>query len=273
MIINTRKKSYASKGKYDPPRTSFGPSSSLQVAIVKTTKTPDSQGVPSLLPSSKYNIVNQLANMKADAMFLDMVFVPRQQKHLNNFMEGKASTIANIFEETKEEDSTANKIGVNNFRHPVKNPPFFISVKIMDKISHCSLIDGDSGPSIMSKIIMEELGLSCTNENYRSMISYNNLQQSTIGEIKDVTLVLCARPEIRTTLNIQVIDMPVSNYSIILGRDKKALTGGYLSLDMTHLSIPRNGNNIIVLREGRILPYIESIPQPNVNYVEEDLGV
>jgi ribonuclease HI len=143
----------------------------------------------------------------------------------------------------------------------------------MDKIAHCCLINGGLGPGIMSKIIMEELGLSCTNENSRSMLPYNSLQQSTIGEIKDVTLVLCAHPEIRTTLNIQVIDMPVSNYYIILGRDWKSLTGGYLSLDGTHLSIPRNGNNIIVLREGIISPYIERIPQPNVNYLKEDIGV
>jgi hypothetical protein len=143
----------------------------------------------------------------------------------------------------------------------------------MDKISHCCLIDGGSGPSVMSNIIMEELGLSCTNENSKSMLSYNSLQQKTIGEIKYVTLVLCTHPEIRTTLNIQVIDMSVRNYSIILGRDWKALMGGYLSLDGTHLSIPRNEKNIIVLREGRISPYIESVPQPNVNYIEEDLGV
>jgi hypothetical protein len=51
------------------------------------------------------------------------------------------------------------------------------------------------------------------------------------------------------------------------------LTGGYLSLHRTHLSVPWNGDNIIVLREGIISPYIERIPQPNVNYVKEDLGV
>lgn len=79
----------------------------------------------------------------------------------------------------------------------------------MDKIAHCCLINGGFDPSVMSKIIMEELGISCTNENSISMVSYNNKQQTTIGEIKDVTLVLCAHPEIRTTLNIQVIDMPV----------------------------------------------------------------
>jgi hypothetical protein len=96
---------------------------------------------------------------RIDATLLDMVVVPEQQKHLKNFMEGKASTIDNLSEEVKEEDSSVNKVGVNNFRHPVKNPPFFISVNIMDKIAHCCLIDGGSGPSVMSKIIMEELGL------------------------------------------------------------------------------------------------------------------
>ena len=143
----------------------------------------------------------------------------------------------------------------------------------MDKIAHCCLIDGGSGPSVMSKIIMEELGFSYTNENARSMLSYNNLQQTTIGEIKDVTLVLCVHPEIRTTLNIQVIYMSMSNCSIILERYWKYFMSGYLSLDETHLSAPRNGKNIIVLREGRISPYIENVPQPNVNYIKEDLGV
>jgi hypothetical protein len=143
----------------------------------------------------------------------------------------------------------------------------------MDKIAHCCLIDSGSGPSVMSKIIMEELSLSCTNENARSMLSYNSLQQTTIREIKDVTLVLCAHPEIRTTVSIQVIYMLVRNYSITLGRYWKALIGGYLSLDGTHLYIPQNVKNIIVLREGIISPYIENVPQSSINYIEEDLGV
>jgi hypothetical protein len=67
--------------------------------------------------------------------------------------------------------------------------------------------------------------------------------------------------------------MPVSNYSIILGRYWQALTGGYISLNGTHLYVPQNGKNIIVLREGRISPYIESVPQPNVNDLKEFLGV
>jgi hypothetical protein len=202
-----------------------------------------------------------------------MIVIPKQRRHLKKFMEGKDFIVANLSEEVNEEDAFVNKVGVHNFRYLVKDPPFYISVKITDKIAHCCLIDGGLGPSVMSKIIIEELGFPCTNENAKRMLSYNSLQQTTIGEIKHVTSVLCAHPEIRTTLIIQVIDMPVRNYSIILGRYWKDLMGGYLSLDRTHLSVPRNGKNIIVLREGRISPYIESVPQPNVNYIEEDLGV
>jgi hypothetical protein len=94
MIINTRNKSYSSKGKYDPPRTSSRPSSSSLVATIQVTKTPDSQGTPSPLPSSKYNILNQLANIKANVTSLYMVVVSKQQKHVKFFIEGKASIIA-----------------------------------------------------------------------------------------------------------------------------------------------------------------------------------
>jgi hypothetical protein len=116
-----------------------------------------------------------------------MVVMLEQKNQLKNFMEGKYSIVANLSKEVDEEDLFVNKVGV-------KKSPFYIFVKIVDNISHCYLIDGDSSPSVMSKIIMEELGLSCTNKNTRSMLSYNSLKQMTIGEIKDVTLVLCTYP-------------------------------------------------------------------------------
>jgi hypothetical protein len=273
MVINTRNKAYAPKGKFDPPRSSSSPSSSSTSIVPQVPKILESQGINPSPPSSKYNILNQLANIEEYATILDMVVVPEQQMYLKQFMEGKAFVVANLSEEVDEDDSSVNKVGVHNFRYPVKNPPFYISVKIMDNIAHFCLIDGGSSPSVMSNIIMEEIGLSCTNKNAKSMLSYNSLQQTTIGEIIDVTLVLCAHPKIRTTLNIQVIAMPMRNYSITLGRYWQALTGGYLSLNGTHLSVPRNGKKIIVHREGRISPYIESVPQSSVNYIEEDVGV
>jgi hypothetical protein len=96
MIINTRNKSYAPKGKYDPHCTSSSPISSSPTASVQVSKSPYRKGTTSPLPSSKYNILNQLANIKVDATLLDMVVVPEQQKNLKKFMEGKASIVANL---------------------------------------------------------------------------------------------------------------------------------------------------------------------------------
>jgi hypothetical protein len=102
MIINTRNKSYAHKGKFDPPRNSSIPSSSSPATTVQVPKVPKSQGITPPLPSSKYNILNQLANIKADATLLDMVVFPEQQSHLKQFMEGKSFVVANLSKEVNE---------------------------------------------------------------------------------------------------------------------------------------------------------------------------
>jgi hypothetical protein len=57
-----------------------------------------------------------------------------------------------IFEKHDGDDSHVNRVGVNHFRNPVKSPPFYISIKIMDMIAHCCLIDGRSGPSVTPNI-------------------------------------------------------------------------------------------------------------------------
>jgi hypothetical protein len=61
---------------------------------------------------------------------------------MKQFMEGKASVVSNLSEEANKEDLSVNKVGVHKFRYPVKNSPFYIYIKIMDKIAHCCLIDG-----------------------------------------------------------------------------------------------------------------------------------
>jgi hypothetical protein len=126
MVINTRNKSYSPKGKFDPPHSYSSPSSSSSAVAPQVPKIPESQGIISPPPSSKYNILNQLANIKADATLLEMVVIPKQQMHLKQFMEGKASDVANIFVEVNKEDSFVNKVGVHNFRYPVKKKNLFI---------------------------------------------------------------------------------------------------------------------------------------------------
>lgn len=241
---------------------------------------------------SKYNIVEDLAKVKVDSTLIDLARVPEQHKNLENCL---ASSLVNksvnkpvhtATSNNVDKPSAYNLINDENFlddryetltsvQNPYspKNPPFYVSMKIMDKISHCCLIDGGSRPNMILKKIMEELGLSCTNDNPRNMLAFNKQRQSTIGEIKDVTLVMFSHPKIRTACSLQVTDMSFNNYSIILGRDWQALTRGYYSMDGSHIIILKGSKNIIIYQEERLVPYIENPPQPNVNYVETDVGV
>jgi hypothetical protein len=57
-----------------------------------------------------------------------MVVIPEQQKNLKNFMEGKYYVVANLSKEVDEEDLSINKVGVHNFRNPIKIPQFILSV-------------------------------------------------------------------------------------------------------------------------------------------------
>lgn len=97
-----------------------------------------------------------------------------------------------------------------------KYPPFYLSMKIMGKITHSCMNDGGSSPNIMSKVIMEQLGLTCTSEA-RNMLTFNKNIQPAIGQIKDLTLTLFAHPEVKETCNFPVVDMDVENFSMILG--------------------------------------------------------
>jgi hypothetical protein len=65
-----------------------------------------------------------LANIKADATLLDTIVILEQQMHLKQVIEGKDFIVDNLSKEVNEEDSSINKVGVHNFRYPIKNPPF-----------------------------------------------------------------------------------------------------------------------------------------------------
>lgn len=64
-------------------------------------------------------------------------------------------------------------------------------MKMVNKTTHCFLVDWGHSPNVMSKTILEELGLPCVNENPQKMLSFNKQRHVTIhGEVKDVTHLL-----------------------------------------------------------------------------------
>jgi len=164
MMVDTINKSYKNTNKGGLQKTIFSPSSSYHQTDSQNVSKPGSQTAkvieqPKVNPNPyfssfpKYNILKQMDNVKEDASLLDVVIVLEQKKHPKTF------TISSLIENEYEEELHVNKLVVHKPRNPVKNPPFYVSMKIMDKLAHYCVIDGGSGPNAMSRIIMEELGL------------------------------------------------------------------------------------------------------------------
>ena len=105
--------------------------------------------------NSKYNIVEDLAKVKASATLLDLARVPEQRKFLENYLASGVlskttskyngtSTSQNVekpsgnnyvSDDDSPNDSNETLASVQSTYSP-KNPPFYVSMKIMDKIAH-----------------------------------------------------------------------------------------------------------------------------------------
>jgi hypothetical protein len=106
MMVDTRNKSYANKGKGGPPKTTFSPSSSSQQTNPQVTRVLKVKRFLPLLSSSKYNILETTSYNKSRCIFIGYGHHPRTTKASERFMEGKTSTIASLSEESNEEECT-----------------------------------------------------------------------------------------------------------------------------------------------------------------------
>jgi len=99
--------------------------------------------------------LKQLANIKADASLLDMVIVPEQQKHLKDFMEGKASIISGLTEQQNEEEMYINKLGVYNNRNHVNILIFMFQSRLCIILHIIFSLMGDLVPILCLKLLGE----------------------------------------------------------------------------------------------------------------------
>ena len=66
-------------------------------------------------------------------------------------------------------------------------PPFYISLNIHDKVLHNCLLDSGASHKVMSKVVMDELGLSIT-KPYHDLFSFDSRKLKCLGLIKDLVV-------------------------------------------------------------------------------------
>jgi ribonuclease HI len=152
--------------------------------------------------------------------------------------------------------------------------PFYITLKVHDRLLHNCMLDSGASHNVMPKSIMDRLGLEITRP-YGDLYSFDSRRVKCMGMIKDLVVSLAQIPVKNVLMDVVVVDIP-PKYGFLLSRSWGAKLGGSLQLDMTYAMIPVFGGQFTRLYRETRLAYTVSDPQNPNNYpvyiVDQDLG-
>ena len=143
-------------------------------------------------------------------------------------------------------------------------PPFYISLNIHDTILHNCLLDSGASHNLMSKAVMEEIGLEITN-TYDDLFYFESKRVKFFGIIKDLAVTLTSTSMKTMVMDVVVVDIP-PKFGCLLSRSFMKRLGGTLQMDLSYATIPVfSGENRRFYRESH-LAYIISDDQNPVNH-------
>jgi hypothetical protein len=114
--------------------------------------------------------------------------------------------------------------------------PFYITLKVHDRLLHNCMMDSGASHNIMPKFIMDRLGLEIT-EPYGDLYSFDSRRVKCMGMIKDLVVTLAHIPVKNVLMDVVVVDIP-PKYGLLLSISWGAKLEGSLQLDMTYATIP-----------------------------------
>lgn len=86
-------------------------------------------------------------------------------------------------------------------------PPFYVSLNVHDLILHNSMLDSSSSHNLMSKVIMDKLGLDMIRP-YKYIFSFDSSEVKCLGLIKDLVISLTQIPSKILMMDIVVANIP-----------------------------------------------------------------
>jgi hypothetical protein len=136
------------------------------------------------------------------------------------------------------------------------SPPFYTSLNIHDKVLHNYLMDSGASQNLMTKYIMDELGLEVT-KTYHDLYSFDFRKVKCLAVIKDMVVTLFQLPMKSILMDIVVADVP-PKFVILLSRSWIKRLGGTLHMDLSYATIPIFGGEHRRIYKEAQLAYIIS---------------
>jgi hypothetical protein len=224
-------------------------------------------------PSSSYKLEHKIQKIRIPVPLSDLVKHEGFKRCLSKILQPKpvSHSIDSI---NLQDEKTVVILGPLVEDKDDSSPPFYTSLNIHDKVLHnCSMDSGESY-NLMSKIVMDELGLDVT-KTYHDLYSFDSRKVKCLGAIKDLVISLFQFPMKNVVMDIVVVDVP-PKFGMILSRSWIKRLGGTLQMDLSYATIPVfGGEHRRIYREAQ-LSYIISDEANPINHpiflVDIDLG-
>jgi hypothetical protein len=156
-----------------------------------------------------------------------------------------------------------------------ENSALFASLAIKDLVLHNCIYESRDSSNIMTKKIMEILGLKATRP-YHNVCVMDSREIETHGIIIDLQVKLAFHLDITFKINVLVSDVSCA-WDMLLSRKWVATMGGCIQMDLSYATIPlRNpsSRSIRLLREKERKFHIEDLKDPMNEFVyyTHDMG-
>jgi hypothetical protein len=114
------------------------------------------------------------------------------------------------------------------------SPPFYTSLKILDKVIHSYLMESRESHNLIPKTFIE-LGLEGT-KTYHDLYSFDSRKVKCLGVIKDLIISLFQLPMKSVVMDIVVVDVP-PKFGMLLSRSWIKRLGGIFQTDLSYATI------------------------------------
>jgi ribonuclease HI/transposase InsO family protein len=198
---------------------------------------------PSPITDLSIDLGSWISSAKMLVPVSDLLKIPSQKEKLlkainvpDNKKVEKNQEVDKSQEKESKKQSDPPVILTSRDRTKEENPPFFVSLEINDQWLHNCMYDSGASSNIITKGIMQRLGLKVTRP-YQNICAMDSREIETHGIIIDMPVKLAFHPDFTFKMDVLVIDVPAA-WGMLLSRKWGAHMGGCLNMDLTFATIP-----------------------------------
>lgn len=143
-------------------------------------------------------------------------------------------------------------------------PSFYVRLNVYDVILHNAMLDLGASHNLMSKVIMERLGIDVTRP-YKDLYSFDSSRVKCLGLIKDLTVSLTQIPSKSMVMDIVVADIPPM-FGMLLPRSWIEKMQGVVQTNMSYITVSVFGGQTRRLYQEPLMSYMITSKEKPTNH-------